>query len=154
MWTPEQRSPQRSTGLVDFRRGMSEAQPKQPTSDQDNASEAKKAEKPAGMIPSAREDSKAVEWSNSETTSKEREIEEALNCPCIQKMKEGSCGEQFIAAYRCFLESETEPKGSDCVEYFSSMQKCMVEHPEEYDLDSDSDDSEDFDLGDEEETGH
>jgi len=27
MWTPEQRSPQRSTGLVDFRRGMSEAQP-------------------------------------------------------------------------------------------------------------------------------
>jgi len=31
------------------------------------------------MIPSAREDSKAVEWSNSETTSKEREIEEALN---------------------------------------------------------------------------
>jgi len=30
----------------------------------------------------------------------------------------------------------------------------MVEHPEEYDLDSDSDDSEDFDLGDEEETGH
>lgn len=34
-----------------------------------------------------------------------------VQCPCIAKMKEGSCGEQFIAAYRCFLQSDEEPKG-------------------------------------------
>mmetsp|Transcript_4377 Transcript_4377/g.8625 ORF Transcript_4377/g.8625 Transcript_4377/m.8625 type:complete len:101 (-) Transcript_4377:104-406(-) len=45
-----------------------------------------------------------------EMTRKEM-IEEALNCPCIAKMKEGSCGEQFVAAYRCFLESDEDPKG-------------------------------------------
>ncbi|GJQ13606.1 hypothetical protein GpartN1_g5397.t1 [Galdieria partita] len=130
---------------------MSEATQKQPRKDKQNASEkeANAQERPAGMIPSAQEDEKAVEARS--TLTKEQEIEEALNCPCIQKMKEGSCGEQFIAAYRCFLESETEPKGSDCVEYFSSMQKCMVEHPDEYDLDSDTDESDDFGLGDEEE---
>ncbi|EME29294.1 mitochondrial protein translocase, MPT family [Galdieria sulphuraria] len=133
---------------------MSETTQKQAKNDDENASEkeGRRQDRPAGMIPSAQEDERAVEASS--TLTKEQEIEEALNCPCIQKMKEGSCGEQFIAAYRCFLESETEPKGSDCVEYFSSMQKCMVEHPEEYDLDSDTDDSDDFDLGDEEEPGH
>mmetsp|Transcript_4501 Transcript_4501/g.7890 ORF Transcript_4501/g.7890 Transcript_4501/m.7890 type:complete len:137 (-) Transcript_4501:189-599(-) len=59
-------------------------------------------------------------------------VEEALNCPCISKMKEGSCGDAFISAYRCFLESETEPRGMDCMEKFQTMQDCMNSHPEEY----------------------
>lgn len=71
--------------------------------------------------------------------SKEEMIEEALNCPCIAAMKEGSCGESFIAAYRCFLESETEPKGMDCMPQFTNMQACMAEHPDEYNLDDDDD---------------
>ncbi|KAA8490820.1 Mitochondrial intermembrane space import and assembly protein 40 [Porphyridium purpureum] len=66
--------------------------------------------------------------------SKEELIEEALNCPCIAKMKDGPCGDAFVAAYRCFLESETEPRGMDCVDKFQGMQECMLEHPDEYDL--------------------
>ncbi|CAN8065124.1 unnamed protein product [Agarophyton chilense] len=69
--------------------------------------------------------------------SKEELIEEALNCPCISSMKEGSCGDSFIDAYKCFLQSETEPKGMDCMDQFKTMQSCLAEHPEEYNLDDD-----------------
>jgi mitochondrial intermembrane space import and assembly protein 40 len=72
--------------------------------------------------------------------TREEEIEEALSCPCIDAMREGPCGNDFIAAYRCFLESESEPKGMDCVPQFATMQSCMAEHPEEYNLDDDSED--------------
>jgi hypothetical protein len=73
------------------------------------------------------------------TLTREEEIEEALNCPCIDAMREGPCGNDFIAAYRCFLESDSEPKGMDCVPQFATMQSCMAEHPEEYNLDDDED---------------
>eukprot|EP00184_Porphyridium_aerugineum_P003166 CAMPEP_0184696508 /NCGR_PEP_ID=MMETSP0313-20130426/3772_1 /TAXON_ID=2792 /ORGANISM="Porphyridium aerugineum, Strain SAG 1380-2" /LENGTH=194 /DNA_ID=CAMNT_0027155139 /DNA_START=185 /DNA_END=769 /DNA_ORIENTATION=+ len=72
--------------------------------------------------------------------SKEELIEEALNCPCIAKMKEGTCGDSFIAAYRCFLESETEPKGMNCMAQFQVMQECMLSHPDEYKINEDDDD--------------
>lgn len=71
--------------------------------------------------------------------TKEELVEEALNCPCIASMKEGSCGAPFIAAYRCFLESETKPKGMDCMEHFKSMQACIAEHPDEYNMDDEDD---------------
>lgn len=71
--------------------------------------------------------------------TKEEMVEEALNCPCIAAMKDGPCGDSFIAAYRCFLESETEPKGMDCMEQFTGMQGCMSEHPEAYATDDDDD---------------
>lgn len=76
--------------------------------------------------------------------SKEELIEEALNCPCIASMKEGSCGDSFIDAYKCFLQSETEPKGMDCMEQFKTMQSCLAEHPEEYNLDDDDEDADPF----------
>lgn len=72
--------------------------------------------------------------------SKEEMVEEALNCPCIAAMRDGPCGDSFVAAYRCFLESETEPKGMDCMDQFTSMQGCMAEHPDEYNLDDDEED--------------
>jgi hypothetical protein len=28
-----------------------------------------------------------------------------MECPCIQDMKNGPCGPQFVSAYRCFLDS-------------------------------------------------
>jgi hypothetical protein len=71
--------------------------------------------------------------------TREEEIEEALSCPCIDAMRDGPCGNDFIAAYRCFLESESDPKGMDCVPQFATMQSCMAEHPEEYNLDDDED---------------
>ena len=67
--------------------------------------------------------------------TKEELVEEALNCPCIATMKEGPCGQEFLSAYKCFLVSEAEPQGMDCVQAFQSMQQCMAEHPEEYNLD-------------------
>lgn len=74
------------------------------------------------------------------TLTKEEMVEEALNCPCIAAMKDGPCGDSFLAAYRCFLESETEPKGMDCMEKFTGMQSCMAKHPEAYNSDDDDDD--------------
>lgn len=71
--------------------------------------------------------------------TKEELIEEALNCPCIANMKDGSCGDPFIAAYRCFLESDTEPRGMDCMDQFREMRDCISEHPEEYNMDDDED---------------
>ncbi|KAL9938647.1 hypothetical protein V8E36_002366 [Tilletia maclaganii] len=54
------------------------------------------------------------------------------DCPCLGGMAHGSCGEQFKAAFSCFVYSEKEPKGIECVEHFKAMQDCFRKHPEEY----------------------
>jgi intermembrane space import and assembly protein 40 len=51
---------------------------------------------------------------------------------CLGGMAHGPCGEQFKAAFSCFVFSEAEPKGVDCVELFKSMQDCFREHPDVY----------------------
>lgn len=33
-------------------------------------------------------------------------------------MADGPCGEQFKAAFSCFVYSDAEPKGMDCIEKF------------------------------------
>ena len=40
------------------------------------------------------------------------------DCPCLGGMAHGPCGEDFKAAFSCFVYSEEEPKGIDCVEKF------------------------------------
>ncbi len=47
-------------------------------------------------------------------------------------MATGPCGEEFKAAFSCFVYSEAEPKGIDCVEKFKAMQDCFREHPDVY----------------------
>jgi intermembrane space import and assembly protein 40 len=47
-------------------------------------------------------------------------------------MASGPCGEDFKAAFSCFVYSEEEPKGMDCVEKFKGMQDCFRAHPEIY----------------------
>jgi hypothetical protein len=47
-------------------------------------------------------------------------------------MADGPCGEDFKAAFSCFVYSEAEPKGVDCVEKFKGMQDCFRLHPEIY----------------------
>ncbi|SSD59373.1 uncharacterized protein SCODWIG_01134 [Saccharomycodes ludwigii] len=54
------------------------------------------------------------------------------DCPCLGGMAHGPCGEQFKEAFSCFVYSEAEPKGIDCVEKFQNMQNCFREHPEHY----------------------
>lgn len=54
------------------------------------------------------------------------------DCPCLGGMAHGPCGQQFREAFSCFIFSEKEPKGIDCVELFKAMQDCFREHPEVY----------------------
>lgn len=49
------------------------------------------------------------------------------DCPCLGGMAHGPCGEQFKAAFSCFIFSEAEPKGADCIEHFKKMQECFQE---------------------------
>lgn len=54
------------------------------------------------------------------------------DCPCLGGMAHGPCGMQFREAFSCFVFSEQEPKGIDCVEKFKAMQDCFREHPDIY----------------------
>ena len=62
-----------------------------------------------------------------EATEEEASQEGAFNeetgeinwdCPCLGGMAHGPCGEQFRAAFSCFVFSKEEPKGMDCIENF------------------------------------
>lgn len=54
------------------------------------------------------------------------------DCPCLGGMANGPCGEQFRAAFSCFVFSKEEPKGVDCIEHFKTMQDCFRQHPDVY----------------------
>ncbi len=54
------------------------------------------------------------------------------DCPCLGGMAHGPCGPEFREAFSCFIYSEQEPKGIDCVEKFKGMQDCFRRHPEVY----------------------
>lgn len=64
------------------------------------------------------------------------------DCPCLGGMATGPCGEQFKAAFSCFVFSTEDPKGMDCVDKFKDMQNCFREYPEVYgsELEGDEDD--------------
>ncbi|TBU30254.1 hypothetical protein BD309DRAFT_861738 [Dichomitus squalens] len=68
------------------------------------------------------------------------------DCPCLGGMAHGPCGLQFREAFSCFVFSEAEPKGIDCVEKFKAMQECFREHPDVYgeDIMADDEDEEGF----------
>ncbi|KAJ2480403.1 Oxidoreductase [Coemansia sp. RSA 2131] len=72
------------------------------------------------------------------------------DCPCLGGMAHGTCGEEFKSAFSCFVYSEEEPKGMDCVGVFKSMQECFRAHPEEYA--SELEDDEDEKKSDDEES--
>ncbi|KAG5302589.1 intermembrane space import and assembly protein [Histoplasma capsulatum G186AR] len=54
------------------------------------------------------------------------------DCPCLGGMAHGPCGEEFRAAFSCFVYSTEEPKGMDCIDKFEGMQNCFRQHPEIY----------------------
>lgn len=43
------------------------------------------------------------------------------DCPCLGGMANGPCGEEFKAAFSCFVYSTDEPKGMDCVDKFQCV---------------------------------
>lgn len=65
------------------------------------------------------------------------------DCPCLGGMAHGPCGEEFKEAFSCFVYSELEPKGIDCIEKFKNMQNCFRKYPEVYSEELRDDDIED-----------
>ena len=68
------------------------------------------------------------------------------DCPCLGGMAHGPCGEEFRAAFSCFVYSEAEEKGTDCLSEFQTMQNCMEQHPEVYHEEQDEEESESDNL--------
>ncbi|CAK7265685.1 Oxidoreductase [Sporothrix epigloea] len=72
------------------------------------------------------------------------------DCPCLGGMASGPCGEDFKAAFSCFVYSTEEPKGMDCIEKFQHMQDCFRQYPEIYaaELSDDEQENESAEPGD------
>ncbi|KAI9372915.1 hypothetical protein BJX61DRAFT_505063 [Aspergillus egyptiacus] len=62
------------------------------------------------------------------------------DCPCLGGMAHGPCGGEFRAAFSCFVYSEEEPKGIDCIDKFKAMQDCFRQYPEVYGAELEDDD--------------
>uniref|UniRef100_A0A061RNF1 Mitochondrial intermembrane space import and assembly protein 40 n=1 Tax=Tetraselmis sp. GSL018 TaxID=582737 RepID=A0A061RNF1_9CHLO len=62
----------------------------------------------------------------------DQQIDDALSCPCVADLREGPCGEAFVAAFRCFIKSTEAEKGSDCGLPYQSLQACMLKNPEAF----------------------
>ncbi|OTA87820.1 hypothetical protein M434DRAFT_399323 [Hypoxylon sp. CO27-5] len=63
------------------------------------------------------------------------------DCPCLGGMAHGPCGEEFKAAFSCFVYSKEEPKGMDCIDKFQHMQDCFRRYPEVYGEELDEDEA-------------
>ncbi|KAH8678615.1 hypothetical protein BGZ60DRAFT_468081 [Tricladium varicosporioides] len=64
------------------------------------------------------------------------------DCPCLGGMAHGPCGEEFKAAFSCFVYSSEEPKGVECIDKFKGMQDCFRLHPEMYGAELEDDEAE------------
>lgn len=64
------------------------------------------------------------------------------DCPCLGGMAHGPCGEEFRAAFSCFVYSMEQPKGMDCIDRFKGMQDCFRQHPDVYGAELDEEDEE------------
>lgn len=49
------------------------------------------------------------------------------DCPCLGGMAHGPCGDEFKAAFSCFVYSTEEPKGMDCIDKFQYDCPCAAE---------------------------
>jgi hypothetical protein len=54
------------------------------------------------------------------------------DCPCLKDAIAPPCGDYFKAAFSCFVQSETVPRGEDCLDAFMAMHQCYQAHPEIY----------------------
>ncbi|OJJ07064.1 hypothetical protein ASPVEDRAFT_355367 [Aspergillus versicolor CBS 583.65] len=104
---------------------------------------------PAQAAPDAAPTSDNNELKSAEELEEEASQEAAFNpdtgeinwdCPCLGGMAYGPCGEDFRAAFSCFVYSEEEPKGIDCVDKFKAMQDCFRQHPDVYGAELEDDD--------------
>ena len=68
------------------------------------------------------------------------------DCPCLGGMAHGPCGPEFKEAFSCFVFSNEEPKGMECIDKFQNMQQCFQAHPEVYKGELEDDDELDAEL--------
>lgn len=54
------------------------------------------------------------------------------DCPCLGGMAHGPCGDEFRQAFSCFVHSDADPKGIECIDRFKLMQDCFRKHPDVY----------------------
>ncbi|OOQ83848.1 Mitochondrial intermembrane space import and assembly protein 40 [Penicillium brasilianum] len=114
-----------------------------------------KADAPAPEVPSseaAASDAAAVEINPQVGIESEEPPESAAfnpetgeinwDCPCLGGMAHGPCGEEFRAAFSCFVYSNEEPKGIECIEKFKGMQDCFRQHPDVYGAELEDDEPE------------
>ena len=101
---------------------------------------------PSASDPAGLEDEASSEGAFNPTTG-----EINWDCPCLGGMAHGPCGEEFRAAFSCFVFSEEEPKGMDCIDKFQGMQNCFRAHPDVYAAELEGDDDEQLEEGLEEE---
>ncbi|KAM3554570.1 hypothetical protein ARSEF4850_006395 [Beauveria asiatica] len=67
------------------------------------------------------------------------------DCPCLGGMAHGPCGDEFKTAFSCFVYSNEEPKGMECIDKFQAMQECFRQYPEIYGAElAEADNAEDF----------
>lgn len=60
----------------------------------------------------------------------DKQIEVALQCPCVEDMMKSPCKDTFVDSFTCFMKSEhPEAKGYDCVEHFERFQECLTKNP-------------------------
>jgi len=85
------------------------------------------AQAPAPPEADAEQQAAAVEGKSPEELEEEAGQQGAFNpetgeinwdCPCLGGMASGPCGEEFKAAFSCFVHSTDEPKGMDCIDKF------------------------------------
>ena len=82
----------------------------------------------------------------SESAYDERTGEINWDCPCLGGMAHGPCGEEFKQAFSCFVFSDADPKGIDCVDKFKLMQDCFRRNPEVYADEIAADDAAEADI--------
>lgn len=73
-----------------------------PTSDSNELKSAEELEQEASQEAAFNPDTGEINW----------------DCPCLGGMAYGPCGEDFRAAFSCFVYSEEDPKGIDCIDKF------------------------------------
>ena len=87
------------------------------------------------------ESSESSDATNAASASTEESAPTAFNeetgeinwdCPCLGGMADGPCGEEFKAAFSCFVYSKEEPKGIECIDKFKGMQECFRKYPDFY----------------------
>lgn len=83
-------------------------------------------------LPLGEETVMSLDEEEQESAFDERTGEINWDCPCLGGMAHGPCGEEFKKAFSCFIFSEQEPKGIECVDLFKDMQDCFRKHPEVY----------------------